>query len=112
MADKENRLTTLWREIKEYFELNVEYAKLTAAEKLAVLMTAAAIAAISGVMALIVLFFISIAAVHWLSLCMSLALAYTIMAAFNLLILALILLFREKLIVDPISKFISRLILR
>ena len=43
---------------------------------------------------------------------MSLALAYTIMAAFNLLILALILLFRKKLIVDPISKFISRLILR
>lgn len=112
MAEKENRIKSLLTDVRQYFELNLEYAKLTAAEKTAILMTAVATVSVCGIMALIILFFLSIAAVHWLALVMSLALAYTIMAAFNILLLGLVLLFRKPLIVDPISKFVSRLILR
>ena len=61
----------------------------------------------------IVLFFLSIAAVYWLSLTgMSVALSYTIMAGFNLLLLVAIFMLRRQIIIDPIAKFISRLILR
>jgi len=112
MAEKENKFKSLWLEIRQYFDLNLEYAKLTASEKIAVLTTAAATAIACALMGLIVLFFLSMAAVHWLSLVMSLALAYTIMAAFNLLLLVLILIYRKPLIIDPISRFITRLILR
>lgn len=112
MADKENRFKTIWLELRQYFELNIEYAKLTAAEKIAVLLTATATMAVCGLMALIILFFLSIAAVHWLALVMSLALAYTIMATFNILLLGLVLFFRKPLIIDPITQFVSKLILR
>ena len=112
MFDKSNRMTSLWAEFRSYMDLNIEYAKLTLAEKTTVLLTAMATAAIIGVLALIVLFFLSIAAVHWLALVMSLALAYSIMTGFNLLLLALVVILRKQLIVTPISKFVTKLILR
>ena len=43
---------------------------------------------------------------------MSVALSYTIMAGFNLLLLVAIFMLRRQIIIDPIAKFISRLILR
>lgn len=112
MSETPNRLMSLWADIKSYVELNVEYARLTVAEKATVLLTALVTAAIIGALALIVLFFMSIAAVHWLAMTMSLALAYSIMTGFNVILLVLVYLFRRQIIITPIAKFITKLILR
>ena len=88
MGNKTNSLKDLWQEARQWFELNIDYAKLTVAEKLSVLAAAAAVGIVCLLLGVIVLFFLSIAAVYWLSLTgMSVALSYTIMAGFNLLLL-------------------------
>ena len=91
---------------------NIEYAKLTGAEKITVLAAAMATSVIVGVLAILIFFFISIACVHWLGMVISMALAYTIMAAVYVVLLVVAWLFRRQLIVDPIAKFISKLFLR
>ena len=112
MSDKENSFKKLWDEIHRYLELNIEYAKLTGAEKITVLAAAMATSVIVGVLAILIFFFISIACVHWLGMVISMALAYTIMAAVYVVLLVVAWLFRRQLIVDPIAKFISKLFLR
>ena len=84
MADKQNQLNTFWEELKSTLKLNVDYAKLTAAEKMTMLLTSIA----TGV------------GIIW---------AYFIMCAFYVLILAAILAFRKQLIINPIARFVSRL---
>ena len=44
MADKQNQLNTFWEELKSTLKLNVDYAKLTAAEKMTMLLTSVAFA--------------------------------------------------------------------
>lgn len=112
MSDKENSLKSLWDEIRRYLELNLEYAKLTGAEKTTILLTAVATAAIVGVLAILIFFFLSIACVHWLGMVISMALAYTVMAGVYVLLLVVAVVFRRQLIIDPVAKFISRLFLR
>ena len=41
MGNKTNSLKDLWQEARQWFELNIDYAKLTVAEKLSVLAAAA-----------------------------------------------------------------------
>lgn len=112
MSEKENSLKTLWTEIRRYLELNIEYARLTAAEKTTILLTAVATSAIVGLLAVLIFFFISIACVHWLGMVISMALAYTVMAGVYVLLLVVAVVFRKQLIINPVAKFISRLFLR
>lgn len=108
----DNKFSALWHEVRQYFDLNVEYAKLTVAEKTAILLTAVATATVCGVLVVLVFFFISLAIVYWLGMVMSVALAYTIMGAFYVALLVVAIVFRRQLIINPISRFISKLFLR
>lgn len=112
MSEKPSSLKMLIDEIKQYLELNLEYAKLTGAEKTTVLLTAVALSAVVGVLAVLIFFFISIACVHWLGLVLNMALAYSIMAGVYVLLLVIALVFRRQLIVNPVARFITRLFLR
>lgn len=110
---KEGRLSTIWHELREYLDLNIEYAKLTAAEKVAVLLTATASVLVVGVLGILIFFFVSLAAVYWLARAgMSVALAFTIMAGFYVLLLVLFYIFRKQLVLDPIARFISKLFMK
>lgn len=112
-GDKPRGLQAIWAEIKDYLELNIEYAKLTAAEKLTILLTSAALAIVSGVLAVLIVFFVSIAGAYWLAQAgMSVALAYTIVAGFYVLMLVVIFLLRKQLLINPIAKFITKLFLK
>lgn len=110
--DKESNIKSIWTEIRRYLDLNIEYAKLTGAEKTTLLLTAVATAAIVGVLGILIFFFISIACVHWLADVISLALAYTIMSGVYVLLLVLFIVFRRQLLLNPVARFISRLFLR
>lgn len=85
---------------------------MTTAEKLSVLLATVTITLLCLLVGVVILLFLSFAAAHWLSLVISLPLAYTILAAFNLLVLALIVLFRKQLIINPITKAVTRLLMR
>lgn len=102
---------SLWEEIKSYFTLNMEYAKLTLAEKVTVLITAAALTIAAFVFCVIILFFLTLAVANWIAEAMPLGLAYAIVAGFYALLLALLVAFRKPLLMNPIARFISRLFL-
>ena len=90
--------------------LAVSYARLTLAEKLALLLSAAAIFLISMLLGAITLLFLLGATAHLLSMAMPIFLAYVIVAAICVVIVLCVYALRRILIFDPFARFISRLI--
>lgn len=109
MSETSNRYQVLWSELKETFKLNVDYARLTMAEKLTVLLTTITFVSIAFVLVGIIVFFLSLAIVRCIAVGVGMIWAYIIVSAFYLLMLALLLAFRKQLIINPISRFVSRL---
>ncbi len=109
MADKENQFHTLWVELQDTFKLNVDYAKLTLAEKLTVLLSTASVALLLFVLVSLAMFFLSLAVVRWIATGVGIMWAYFIMCGFYVVVLSLIVSFRKQLIVNPIALFVSRL---
>lgn len=111
MADNRQAYSQLWHEFRQFFSLNIEYAKLTAAEKVTVLLTAAAVAIGAFVLAIIFFFFLSLAVAHWISDGIGIAWAYSLVSFFYLLLIVLLFVLRKPLILNPVSRFVSRLFL-
>ncbi len=109
MSDNNNQFQVLWAEMKETFKLNIDYARLTMAEKLTVLLTTVTFALIAFVLVAIVMFFLSLAIVRCIAEGVGMIWAYFIVCGFYLILLAVILAFRKQLIINPISRFVSRL---
>lgn len=109
MTEKENQLHTFWAEMKDTFRLNVDYAKLTAAEKLTVLFTTVSIALIGLVLGSMIIFFLSLAVASWIAEGIGHVWAYFIVCGFYVVVLTLAVVFRKQLIINPIAGFISRL---
>ena len=110
--EKENSYTKLWHLLQEYLKMNIEYARLTAAEKLTLFFTAVAVASGVFVLAIIFFFFLSLALVNWIAMGIGLVWSYIIMSAVYLLLIALLIVFRRQLIMNPVAKLVSRLLLK
>ena len=83
--------------------------RLSAAERLTLLLSAIAVAAIAAVLVTAVLLFASIGAAQLLS-SITPDGAYFIVAGFYALLLLLLFLLRRPLIVDPVSRLVTRLL--
>ncbi len=94
---------------KDWVKYEVIYAKLTVAEKMTILGGAVALAAVIMVVALPILIMLSFALKGVFGMLMSSPLAYLCVAGVWILLICIIYLFRKKLILDPIAKFITRL---
>lgn len=90
--------------------LYVENTKLTLTEKLTVLLSAALVVVIALVLGLFSLAFFASAAVSALEMAMSTWLSYLIIGAFFIVLIFIVILCRKQLIVNPIARFISRLV--
>ena len=99
----------IWKIAKKYCSLQFNYAKLTFAEKLVVLLSGIAIAAICFMLASFMILLLSFALVDMLKTVVSPIWAYIIVSAIFVLMIAIIIIFRRSLIVNPISRFISKL---
>ena len=104
-----NNIQSLWTEAKNYLELQKEYLKLDSAEKLSVLLSAVAVAALCLILALAALFFLVIAFALWLANFVGGAWSFTIMGGVMLVIILVILLARKRWIVQPITRFVASL---
>ena len=100
---------SLWTEAKNYLELQKEYLKLDSAEKLSVLLSAVATAAVCLILALAALFFFVIAFALWLAKLVRAAWSFTIVGGAMLLFIIIILLARKRWIVQPIARFVAGL---
>lgn len=109
MSDKQNQLNTMWAELRTTLKLNVDYAKLTAAEKLTMLLTTLAFALLAFVLISLIMFFLSIAVVRCMATGVGLIWAYFIMCAFYVVLFVVAVAFRKQLIINPVARFVSRL---
>lgn len=95
--------------IKRLITLNIDYARLTAAEKLSILMSTVAFYAVVAALAMLLILFISFGIGHLLATTIAREAAYLYIAAFYLVVVVLVVIFRRKLFVDPITRFVSKL---
>ena len=97
---------------RRYIMLNLDYARLTAAEKKTVLLSTIAFYAMATAIGTLVLVFLSIGVGHLLAATVAPVTAYLIVAAFYLVLLVVLFAFRRKIFVDPICKFITKLFVK
>ena len=106
-----DELRAMWREARRWWTNEVEYIKLTAAEKFTILMSALVVGAICMFVGTIALVIFSFALVEVFRNFLSPALAYTCVGGIFVLMLVLLYLLRRPLVYNPIARFITRLIL-
>ena len=104
-----NNLQSLFDSIRRLVSLHIDYARLTAAEKITVLLSTIAFSALVVIFGTLVLIFLSIGVGHMLSETVAHIWAYLIVAGFYLVLFILLFVFRKKLFVNPTARFISRL---
>ena len=108
----ENKYEELWAELKKYLTLQIDYAKLTTVEKLVVLLSAIAMVALMLILGACVLFYLSFAVVFMLSDAIGSTWgAYLIVSGIFLVLMLVVYALRQKLILDPVSRFLTRLFL-
>ena len=108
----ENKYEELWAELKKYLTLQIDYAKLTTVEKLVVLLSAIAMVAVMLILGACVLFYLSFAVVFGLSDAIGSTWgAYLIVSGIFLVLMLVVYALRQKLILDPVSRFLTRLFL-
>lgn len=107
IEDYTESLRKFWLETKGYLELQKEYLTLDAAEKLIVLLSAAALGAICLVIGAMALFFLLFALAAWVGqLSGSVALGFLIMGVVLLLLMAIVYFKRKQWIVQPLARLV------
>lgn len=91
--------------------LYIEKGRLKVTERLTILLSTIAFTAVIIAIALILLIFVSIGVGHLLATSIAPHLAYLIIAGFYLLLFVVMVLFRRPFFVNPIARFMSRLLL-
>jgi ascorbate-specific PTS system EIIC-type component UlaA len=103
----------LFAEARKYFSLEWDYTKLTAVEKLAVLLSAVAFVAVVIIICTFVLHHLFTALVGVLAEAMGCSWgAHLIAVAVLLVLLLVVFAFKRQLIVDPVARFVSKLFLK
>lgn len=96
---------------RDWVKLEVEYAKLTVAEKFTVLLSAMIIGAICLLMGMVVLILLSLSLVELFKMMMVPALAYLAVSGIICLLILILYLLRNPLLLNPIVRFITRLLI-
>ena len=103
----------LFNEARKFFALEWDYTKLTAVEKLAVLLSATAFVAVVLIISTIALSYLFSALITVLASALGCEWgAQLIAAALLLLLLLVVVAFKQRIIVDPITRFVSKLFLK
>lgn len=104
-----DEIRDIFREGKNWINLEIEYAKLTVAEKFTVLMSTLVIGAVGLLMLTVILVLLGFSLAELFMSIMGPALAYLSAAGAILLLTVILFLFRKPLLIDPMAKFITRL---
>ncbi len=112
MSDTKEQLGSLWAEIRETISLNLEYAKLTGAEKLTMLLGVAALGLLVIIISSVVVFMVSLGLTVLLAKSTGMFGACMIMAGIYLVLVVVLFFMRKQLVLDPIARFVSTLIMK
>ncbi len=109
LNEKPNSFQAVLDSLRRMLMLQLDYARLTAAEKFTVLLSAIAFYSMAVALATLVLIFLSVGLGHFLSGTAVGKYAYFIVAGLYIVLLVLLFLLRRRLIVNPVARFMSRL---
>lgn len=99
-------------EFKKYLELQKEFVKLDATEKMTVILSAILIVTVLLLLGSIVLLFLTFALAYYLGDVLgSLSLGFGIISAFILLLTVIFYLNRNRMVIQPMARFMTKLIL-
>lgn len=105
-------LQSLFTEVKHYVDLQKDYAKLDITHKLIILLSTLILILVLVVLGMIALFYLSFTLAYVLEpLVGGLTTSYAIITGAILLLGILIYLFRQKLIIQPLTNFLANLLL-
>lgn len=105
-----DNLQQLFSEFKKYLILQKEYTKLEITEKLSILLSALVLLLVVIILGMVALFYLSFALAYILaSLVGGLMISFSIIACFHFLLILLIIIFRKRLIINPMVNFIAGL---
>jgi hypothetical protein len=109
--EKDNQsVHRLVSELKTYVNLQKEYAKLEIAEKLTIIFSAMMTALMLILLGMVVLFYLSISLAGVMAPYVGgIAGSYAIIAGFVLLLIIILLVFRKKIILNPIARFLGKI---
>lgn len=103
-------LRKIFEQSKEWLRLEFEYAKLTAAEKITILMGSLIIGFVCLLLGMVVLIMLAFSLAEVFKMLMSPALAYLSTAGAICLLLILLYLFRKQVLLNPIAKLITKVL--
>lgn len=106
-----DELKDIFTDSKEWVKLQVEYAKLTAAEKITILGGAIALSAICLLIGVVILFVLALSLIDTFKMIMSPALACLTVSGCLIILMVLLVMFKKPLILNPIAKFLTKLFL-
>lgn len=112
MPDTSHPLSSLLDTARRYVTLNLDYGRLTAARKTSLLLSAVAYCVVLALLGCLFLMFLSIGVGHLLAETLSAKWAFMIVAGFYGLLLCGAVVFRRQLFVDPVTRFVTRLLVK
>lgn len=99
-------------EFKKYLELQKEFVKLDATEKMTVILSAILIVTVLLLLGSIVLLFLTFALAYYLGDVLgNLSLGFGLISAFILLLTVIFYLNRNRMVIQPMARFMTKLIL-
>ena len=105
-----DNLQSLLTEVKKYIDLQMDYVKLDITHKLTILLSTLILILILVVLGMIALFYLSFTLAYVLEpLVGGLTISYAIITGGILLISLLVYLFRQRLIIQPLTDFLANL---
>ena len=105
--DYTDNIQSLWKEVKNYLDLQKQYLLMDTAEKLTVLLSAVAVAVLCLTFGAMALFFLLYALAEWIGqIAGNPALGYLFMGAVLLLMMVIVYIGRKKWIVQPLSRLV------
>lgn len=108
MTDPQS-MQTLWMKAKELLTLKYEYARLTFAEKLIMILAMVALGFVALLVFMMAVFFLSLALANWMAGAIGMGWSALIVAGIYLVLLVLMVLLRKQIFINPVSRFITRL---
>ena len=103
----------LWLQTKTYLSNKLDYSKLTVAEKLSILLSRIVIVAVIMLFSVCILLHLSGALVDALTKTFdSSVYAYLIVAAIFLVVLLFVIIFKNQLIINPVTRFVTKLFIK
>lgn len=112
MSEQKSQFKQIFDEGKEYLKLRLEYGKLTLTEKLTILLSSLALGLVCVFLGVIAIFFLSMSVVDWIAAYVGSTWAPLIMCAFYLLLIGALIALRKPLIINPMARLLSRIILK